>query len=219
MKKITLLTMLFILLTGCVSTKKMPLDVKITAKLKNQTVMRTERPVIPDFSAATVGRVSLGLFGVAAMINEGNEIIRKNNVMDPANAIASSLLEIMQKDLGANVSASIVKVYTNDADQLAKASKGQAAFTLDVETRYWTVGYFSTDWTHYWVHYIAKARLIEVETGSVVAEGTCNKDSKSDEKPPSYEELQENQAAILKQKLISITNECVKTFKTEMLAL
>ncbi|UUZ53425.1 hypothetical protein LP419_32130 [Massilia sp. H-1] len=88
---------------------------------------------------------------------------------------------------------------------------------LDVETSKWGLSTFATDWFHYELHYQANARLIDTESGAVVATGVC-KDAPDDKaKAPNFDQLMIDNAALLKQKLASAASECAAALRAKML--
>lgn len=218
MRNAIIVTMAAVLATGCATVNKQPIDSNVSEALKSQSVVPTSRSK-PDFTAMTAGKAAFAVVGAFAMISAGNEIIAKNNVPDPSEAIARGLGKSLTERYGSQFTPQPITVSTEDAAQLASAANGQARYVLDVQTILWNFAYFPTDWTHYRVMYSAKARLIDTEKKTVVAEGVCKQIPEDNNGAPTHDELLANEATLLKQKLSDAATECVKILNTEMLAI
>jgi hypothetical protein len=205
-----------LVVSGCASVNIQPIDIKSVAALKNQSLSHTKREK-PSFAAMTPGKAVFGLIGAAVMISEGNKIIEENGVPDPANSIAIGLAKALGEKYGTKFSGNTVLVTTDEAERIADASKASAKFVLDVATINWSFIYFPTSWARYRVIYTARARLIDTEAKKVVAEGFCKRIPESDANAPTYDELVANSAAGLKSELSLATEECINSFRKEML--
>lgn len=218
MRKIALLAMFVAVIAGCATVNKQAIDAKSATSLKNQTITHTVRKK-PDFAAMTAGKATFAVLGAVAMISAGNDIIQKNNVSDPADAIAIGLAKTLEESHGSRLVMPPIMVSTDDAAQVAATTNGAAKFVVDVQTINWSFGYFPTDWSHYRVIYTAKARLIDSETKIVVAEGFCKRIPDTNTNAPTNDELLANEASLLKKELSTAADECVKSLKGEMLSL
>jgi hypothetical protein len=218
MQKSFVLASMTVFFAGCVSVNTQPISHNSKADLHGQNVAQTSRK-LPDFAAMTPSKAVFGLIGSAAMISAGNTIIADNKVPDPADSIASGLTSILANDYATHTITPSVQVIGDDPAQISAASNGAARFIIDVQTINWSIGYFPTDWTHYRVIYTAKARLIDTQSKSVVSEGFCKQIADNNANAPTYDELLANQAANLKARLSTASDECVKSLKTEMLSL
>lgn len=217
MQKSVFATFLVLAVSGCANFNMQPVDSKSVASLKNQSITHTTREK-PDFAAMTPGKAAFGLFGAAAMISEGNKIIKDNDVSDPANTIALGLAKALEEKYGAKFVGTSVPVSTDELIQIAGAANGKAKLVLDVQTFNWSFAYFPTNWGRYRVIYTAKVRLIDAETKTLVAEGFCKRIPETDANAPSYDELLANAAARLKTELSSAAEECISNLKKDMLS-
>lgn len=205
--------------TGCASTPApRALDAAGIAAVRDQTVAVTTRPK-PDFAAMTPGAAPFAIVGAVAALVSGNKIIADNHVADPADAIATALADALHATQGSRTVAGPVPVETTDAARIAAQAKDRARYVLDVETRNWSLTYFSTDWTHYQVPYRAIARLIDTGTGGILAESTCSLRLESSAGTPTYDELLADGAARLKATLAAAGATCAAQFKRDMLAM
>lgn len=216
MMRVVVLVVSVLTLTGCVSTKVVPIQQERMANLQGSTITVTTREK-PSFGATTAGKASFGLLGAAAMISAGNEIVKKNAVEDPAVAIATELASGFASANAMTVvpTEGVLAKSTNPAELARQYSK--ADLVLDVQTVNWGFAYFPTDWNNYRVIYSAKARLIDTRTRKVLAEGFCSRVPEKTDDAPSHEELLANQAARLKQELEAAAQHCVSEFRSKVL--
>ena len=187
-------------LTGCVSTKMVPLPQARMANLqgKTLTILKREKP---SFTAGTAGKATFGAIGAIAMTVKGNSIVRENDIEDPAYYIAEQLAG----DL-VNAHSMTVGAAGESADVL-----------LDVQTVNWGFVYFPTDWNSYRVIYGAKLRLMDNRSRKVLAEGFCGRNPEKSDSAPGYEELTVNRAARLKQELMAGADHCIAEFRSKVL--
>lgn len=218
MRTLTLLIASLAVFSGCATVNKQAIDKSAATSLKNQTLAHTTRKT-PDFSAMTAGKAAFALVGAIAMISEGNSIVSKNNIADPADSIALGLAKSLEAAHGSRLVTPPVFVDTDDATQIVTRINGAARFVIDAKTINWSFGYFPTDWSHYRVIYSAKARLIDTQTKAVVAEGFCKRIPENNTNAPTYDQLLSNEAALLKHELAAAASECVKSLRAEMLSL
>lgn len=213
---IVLGTMIATAISGCASFNQQGMNAKAAPEIKGQTVTSTTREK-PDFAAMTPGKATFAVIGAVAMISEGNSIISTHNVADPADEIAIGLATELKKAYGMRLVTPPIKVGADDPAQIASSSKDAVRYVIDAKTINWSIGYFPTDWTHYRTIYTAKARLINLQTKDVVAEGFCKHIPESNVNAPTYDELIGNQASRLKSHLNTIAQECINSMKTQML--
>lgn len=218
MKKIISGIAIAVLMTGCANIQKIPLNADASAALSKQAIVPVTRAK-PDFAAITPGKAAFAMLGAIAMISAGNDLVKVNDIEDPANAISLGLLQELQSARAARPISPAVLVDGDEPEKLVAAAKGTAKYVLDVQTINWSLGYFPTDWTHYRVMYVAKARLIDAESKKVVAEGKCVRVPDSNKNAPSYDELVDNQAQRLKKELQIAAVGCVQSLKADMLSL
>jgi hypothetical protein len=218
MRKLLLVVAAAAAVSGCATVNRQPIAVAAAKELSGQTVAQTRRPP-PDFAAMTAGKAAFALVGAALMISEGNALIASNNVSDPADTIAANLVKALEAAHGARPTEQRIAVSATEVGDIAEAARTAARFVVDVQTINWSFGYFPTDWAHYRVIYAAKARVIDAASKSTVAEGFCKRIPESNANAPTYDELTGNEAARLKKELLIAAEECVKTLKSEMLAL
>lgn len=186
--------------------------------MRDQKLSNTLRDK-PSFSAMTAGKAAFGMLGAAAMINAGNKIIQENDVDDPANYIAESLLADLKVSFDADsYFNNSIKIKNEKPAQVAAVYK-EFSYVLDVRTINWSFGYFPADWNNYRVMYSAKLRLIETSKGRVLSEGFCSRVPDKTEYSPSKEELLGNNAERLKNELKIAADHCIEEFKNNLFGL
>ena len=207
------------LLAGCATPPQTrPLDTAGLAAVRNQTVAVTVRKQ-PDFAILAPSNAMFGALGGLSAVGEGNKVVAANGVADPAAAIAQELAGALRDTQGSQPVAGAVPVDSSDAARIAAQAKGKARFVIDVETRAWHMTYFPTDWTHYQVFYLAAARLIDADTGAVLAESGCKLAPETNAGAPTYEEMLAGGAARLKATMAASGATCAARFKREMFAM
>lgn len=218
MNKLLLIAAAGLTLSGCATYQTHPITQDGTKALRGQSVAVTSRKV-PDFTAMTPTKAAFGLLGAAAMISDGNSIVANNKVQDPANAIASSLSTALSAAYATTVVPTAVATDKDDAPTIAAAADASTRYVLDVQTVNWNFVYFPTAWGSYRVIYVARARLIDVQSKTVAAEGVCKRVPEETKDAPSYDDLVKDNAARLKAELTLAAEVCVKSLKAEMLAI
>ena len=217
MLRVLVLLLGVVMLTGCVSTKMVPLQPGRAATLQGRTLTVTHREK-PDFSAVTAGKAMFGLIGAAGMVVAGNRIVEQNAVEDPAGSIASELAAELASAHAMTVVPTKVVTTSWSSAELAKQYSG-ADILLDVQTVNWSFVYFPSDFNNYRVIYSAKLRLIDTKNRKVLAEGFCARVPEKSDDAPGYEELLADQAARLKQELKAGGDQCIAEFRARVLLL
>lgn len=204
-----------VLLSGCASTKVVPLQEKDLASLQGGTVTTSTREK-PGFGAMTAGKAMFGAIGAVAMIAKGNEIVKENDVEDPAAYIAQELAKGFAdaNEMTVVSTEGVIASGTKPAE-LAKAYP-DADVLLDVQTVNWSFGYFPTDWNSYRVMYSAKVRVIDTKRRKLLAEGFCSRVPEHADNAPSHDQLLADRAAVLKQELAAAADHCISTFRNEV---
>lgn len=155
------------------------------------------------------------------MISAGNEIIRKNDVQDPAIGIRDTLLADFAARQGLKVvpanGDSLVPAMATDVKRIIKANPG-ADLLLDVQTVNWSFAYFPTDWNSYRVIYSVKVRLIDAKVGKTIAEGFCQRFPEKTADAPSRDQLLADNAARLKETLNVHGGQCLAELQAKVFA-
>ena len=172
---------------------------------------------IPSFVALTPGTTVFGVIGAVIRINEGNALIKENNISDPAIVISDALRNAMVSRYQMTaVPATTTSLNDESVGAIARAYAG-SDFVVDVKTVNWGFGYMPVNWDSYQVRYLARARLIDVKSGGIVAEDYCARSSKELSDAVSYQKLTENRSQFLRAKLAGYADSCAKELVKRML--
>ncbi|MBS0470992.1 MAG: hypothetical protein JSR60_07970 [Proteobacteria bacterium] len=206
-----------VMLSGCVSTKVVgtgqdAVDALHGAPLTTVTYTK------PDFVASTWGRAGLigGITGALVMISEGNQLVKDDDIPDPADAIVTQLgPEFAAKFGGPTQPAVTLRKRDNDGQKDLAALAQNHGVVFDVQSTAWSFIYFPFDWTHYRVVYSVRARLIDASTGTVIGQVPCTYQS-DDKNPPDYDQLTGNHGELLKSLLAKGTEACIQIIRSNM---
>jgi hypothetical protein len=174
---------------------------------------------LPDFAILAPSNAMFGALGGLSAVAEGNKVVAANGVTDPAAAIAQELAGALHDTQGSQPVAGSVPVDSRDPSRVAAQARGKARFVIDVETRAWNMTYFPTDWAHYQVFYLAAARLIDTDTGGILAESGCKLAPETNAGAPTYDDMLAGGAARLKTTLAAAGATCAAQFKRDMFAM
>jgi hypothetical protein len=205
-------------LSGCAPVATKPISTPAQALLENQSMGLTVR-ADAHFNHVTAGAAAFGALGLLASRGASDDIAVPHHIADPSHAIAAALAGQLAARRGARLVPQPISVSDDDPAQVAAAAKASARFVIDVRTVGWGVSYLPSNWTHYSIGYRGTARLIDTETGTVLAEGSCSTSTRESKNPPTYDELKENDAALVKTVVAEITSTCARRFESEMLGL
>lgn len=204
-------------LSACATVSHVPLTKETSAQLHGKKVVRTQYPMA-DFAAFTAGKAAFAVVGAAAMVAEGNSIVKKNEIQDPAVVISQALAERLVAARGVSL-VPTQAVAADDGVNTLLATYTDTDYLLDVKTFNWMFNYYPSDWAHYKVTYSARLRLIDWNTKKVVAETMCQTVQGDDANPPTKEQLLENKASLLKEYLGKGASACVDVLARDILQL
>ena len=140
------------MLVGCapVPTK----SINSTVGLQDKRLAVTSHP-IPDFSAGTARKAMFAMVGAIAMIHAGNELVRQDQIEDPAIRIGQRLSNDLAKTQGVILQPSNGLVASSDDPAALIKTYPGADLLLDVKTYAWSYIYYPTKWGSYRVNYDA----------------------------------------------------------------
>jgi hypothetical protein len=219
-KKIHFILFSLLLSSGCVSTKNIPLDIKQIKSLNNKVAGETKRRK-PSFVALTPTKAIFGVVGAGFALRAGNEIIRRNNIEDPAGYISKVLIQDFAKKYQLDITHSDVPLVGGEsiAALSSQYSDSDIDILLDVKTINWQMLYFPFKQKKYRVIYTAKLRLIDVKAEKVIAASFCAVIPNDKEKAFSYNRLLDNNAEQVKVALKEHANFCIEEFRQKALLL
>jgi len=215
MKKI-LFAVVFLFLVGCASTKNVAIDKAVAPTLKGQSVTLVQHKS-PSFIAMTSGKGMFALAGVAAATASGNELVKKDNITDPATDISTDLANELNSRYGLINKGTCNQIADSKAmPAVTKLAEG-SNFTLDTISTGWGFFYDGFKFSDYYVVYSANFRLIDVASSKVISEGNCVYNSKKAGKPTvEHNVLLESNSAYIKQCLEEAKTLCTEKIKNEL---
>ena len=193
LRKWFVLGLVTLLSSGCVRVKLDTLSDEESTELKGKTVVYTQYGELPDFPATTATNSQFAVMGAFAAISNGNSMIQKNEIEDPALELAKQLSGYLKSEYGMSVvdSNEVLSVKSKVPDVI-EAYRG-VDYILDAKTVSWASAHYPSDWGNYRVFYNAHARLIDTAQEAVVAEVMCHyqSDYEDTNQSPTYEELED----------------------------
>lgn len=215
MKRLVCVAAVAAALGGCVSA---PIKTVGSADtLQGKKIVVTEYAK-PDFAAQSPGKAMWGMFGAAAMIHAGNELVQKDDIADPSVAVAETLAQDLAAKNGDTLLPNQNAIAPNDdVSTLLKTYPG-ADLIIDVKTINWMYSYYPTKWNTYWVFYSARLRVLDGKTGNLVAQALCKaKQPQDPEAAPTGDQLLANNGQVLKDLLQKEGESCVGIYEQQIL--
>lgn len=216
MRKASLISLIFLALYGCASTKDVPLQIDVFNAARPESIARSVHEK-PNFAAATAGKMMFGLLGSLAMIRAGNRIVADNGIEDPAMYIGKVLADQLSESHGIRIHDTTDEVTASESVSELSEQYQATDLLLDVRTVNWSFIYFPSDWNNYKVIYSVKLRLIDTQAREIMAEGFCIRNPEQTADAPSHDQLLAHRAARLKEELKIAANFCIDEFKTKVL--
>jgi hypothetical protein len=157
-----------------------------------------------------------GIAGAVSEMSEGHKIITENDVANPGVSIGKALATHMARDLHDGVVAIPVdpKKHSN-SDLAAAGAAAQARYVVVANTLMWGILYYSLDWGHFHVNYMAAMDLIDTKSGEVIFKAKCNYHPPKEE-AESRAALVANKAADLKARLQHAADHCAGEFEGKL---
>jgi hypothetical protein len=210
---------LLLALAGCAGVPHVPLTPTGVQAIKGRDVVVLVHET-PDFAAMTPAAAGLigGLLGAAVMISEGNSMVRRHSIEDPAPALAQELGADLKESYGVRLAAKAARPDSEDLERLARANIG-SDYALEISTITWGIQYFATSWNRYRVVYHGRLRLIDLKRRVVVAQASCLSQPEQTVNAPTYEETTARNAAFIKRELKAVIERCGNIFRTQTLLL
>jgi hypothetical protein len=206
------------LLAGCAGTVDQPLGTSQADQIAGRSlvVVAHERPT---FVAATARKAMFGAFGAMAMAGEGDAIVTRNGIEDPAVYIGEEIAKSLAARYDVATDGTTGLSDTDDLDRLAR-QYGGSDLILFTQTRGWSFMYFPTDWDNYRISLNVTVKLFDPKRKSVLAAADCAyapEHADSDEAPTQDELLADN-ARGLKAELQKGADHCLQKFLRDTFA-
>ena len=121
----------------------------------------------------------------------------------------------MTNTKGAFAVLGVAAAVSEGSEEEVAALTSHDGIILDVRTFGWGTMYYPFK-TKYKVNYMAQARLINAREKRLISAERCSINEQYSENSPTYDELMENGAALLKKKLADASAECAARFAEKM---
>lgn len=168
------------------------------------------------FVLMSAGKIAAGsLFGIVggavagnSMEKAGQELIAATGVTDPALAVRDRLAGAFEGDFGLH--ANPADAPATDAVPDLKAKFGDST-VLDTRTLGWQLVYYPSDWSHHFLVYAGRGRLLRLSDGKVLWEGRCLRkmpDEKGSRK--TVDDYRANNGELLRQRAQEAANGCAE---------
>jgi hypothetical protein len=172
--------------------------------------------IIP-FTASSFGTIEGGGLGALAALSSGSEVIKENNIPDPAGEVAHGVADLIAAKHGGLVEPPVLlstqttghKVSAQTTPEETARTKA-AHYVAVAVTSYWGYGPLGFDMVHYGVTYRAIVQVRDNAADKLLFKYTCNVKPRKTGSPPNHDELLSNGAAGLKSLLVAAGKECVE---------
>jgi hypothetical protein len=195
-----------------------PMPESAVAALNGKSVVVTRHDKAA-FTAFTPGKAMFAIVGAAAMISAGNQIVKENEIADPADVLERELAAAVIKQYGLTLKAGASPVIKASKPKDIAATQSDVDYVLDLQSTEWMFAYIPTNWDHYWINYSAHVQLINRASGKALANGICYSDTQKHPMPPSKESMLANKAQLLKDVTASLGWHCAQVFGKEQFRL
>jgi len=216
LKQLSVVLLMAIPLAGVAKDKNKitPLPESAVAALtgKSVTITRHDKP---SFTAFTAGKAAFALLGAGAMIAAGNQIVRENEIADPADVLERELAAAVIKQYGLQLKAGPTPVVKGSKAKDIAATQSDVDYILDLQSTGWMFAYIPSNWDAYWIGYSAHAQLINRVSGKAIADGICYSDTQKHPMPPTKDDMLANKAQLLKDVTASLGWHCAQVFAKE----
>jgi len=205
------------LLAGCTTIDTAPLKADMATQLRGQAVaIVIQEP--PTFGAMKASDIPLGPVGIALMARQGEALRKAAHIEDPADDIATVLADTLAGRHEAVILATRGRARDEQVQTSIAAAPAGARYVLAVGTLSWAIMRIPFPHQPYQVSYLARARLIDVRTRVVVAEGGCMQVPDGTEVASTdYTLFTADNAALTRSELAARVDRCLHYIQRDML--
>ncbi|NNG04238.1 MAG: hypothetical protein HKM95_09085 [Inquilinus sp.] len=179
------------------------------------------REASPLFAAVSAAQIFSGDIGQRRGVGDGARIVDQNALVDPSLLVEDALAAYLLERYGAAGEGPAIEFGEADKPEDPaqwSTTRAEDGLILDVETRHWGFAYFPTERSRYRVIYVAMVRIIDAGTGQTLAQHLCDKRGPdSADAAPTYDEMLDGQAALLKAMLAQHAAGCIEDVTTRVL--
>lgn len=163
-----------------------------------------------DFAIFTTTNATFGPLGAVAAIKAGNAMVREDGIDDPSAYIGHALAERLGQTYHFSAITDVSQPQSVKADDPAYAKAlADDGLVIDVRSYMWSFIYFPTHWTKYKALYSARARIIDVKSGTVIGQQTCQVKDGDADSAPGYDALTANKGQVLKEQIRKAADTCI----------
>ena len=143
--------------------------------------------------------------------------VKDDKFSDPAVRILAVLGDALSRKYSLEITnqRAVVTNTTKLRDLVAEAPG--ADLVLNVRTSAW--GFAPTRLDHYGLTYDGTLTLIDARSSAVVAEGVCSFRTADSDDAPTYAELCADNGAIVRDRLVGVTDNCLDDYKGRVLGI
>jgi predicted component of type VI protein secretion system len=205
------------MLAGCTTIEPSQLSETTASRLHGQNVaIVIQEPT--TFGAMKRGDVALGPLGIPVMALQGERLRKAAGIVDPADDVADTLADVLVGRHAAVLLPGRGHSASDEAAAIVAAAPPGARYVLTVGTLSWAIARIPFPHSPYYVSYLARARLIDVQTKAVIAEGGCLQAPDGTEvQSEDYDQFTSNNAQLVKTELAARVDRCVHFIKRDML--
>lgn len=210
---------LAVLAAGCTTVTPTVLPDSVATRLAGQDVaIVIQAPAA--FNVMHQDDVPLGPLGLLQGAPRGARMRADEHIADPADDIATALADALAGRRGAVILPARGSVAHDAPTAIVGAAPPGARYVLAVATLAWGLERFPMHDAEYAVAYMARARLVEVPSGAVVAEAACLQPPDGTEvSSKDYDRFVAAHAQLLKTELSARVDRCVHFLKRDLLGL
>lgn len=180
---------------------------------------------VPQFQGVTSSSGMLAAFGLAGLVmmqgaadSEGDRA-RETGVYDPAVAINVELTKALAKRFSLQITDPSPKKIGRTIRPVEDLSDRNQDVDLLLEVRTNAWGFKPVRIGAYGVTYEGTLRLIDTRSKALIAEGQCTSLPVDSSEAPSYEQMQAQEAALLKEMLRGLEQYCTDDYRKRILGL
>jgi len=208
LKKMLIIVSLTAILTACTGTYSTKIDTNLAQTLRGKSLIVTS-------SKIPMLHVVKSFIFNGDPIDNGNQLIKKYNLMNPATMITNKVSNKLSNTFSMRVQHP-VKFEDYDSIEFLANKYKKNDYVLDIRTSSWGVGFDLQKKGNHRVVYSSTLFLIDTKTEEVVAESLCTINTPQSKTHP-YNQYIANNALLLKQEINSITQHCISEFEKQFL--
>lgn len=182
----------------CLQAEATDLNASSAGPLKGQAIVQSKRAKPVFFSRGLLGE-AVGLIGLAAAAESGNNLVAVYDIDDPADWVGRELIKDLVAQYDAVAGPDQEKLVESFSIGVVAATYSSAPFVLDSHTVTWQIQQSPFSPSRYKLTYRIRVKLIDTRTGKSLADGHCSHHDGPEGKLPTKSELLDNKAERLKQ--------------------